>query len=80
LGKFRGTEEEPERYFLVVNHSLAELADTELTLTGSVTKVSRFDVATGNYIVLTTLEGTPLRNLSLVLEPGRAELYKLSIA
>jgi hypothetical protein len=80
LGKFRGTEEEPERYFLVVNHSLAELADTELTLTGSVTKVSRFDVATGNYIVLTTPEGTPLRNLSLVLEPGRAELYKLSIA
>ena len=56
------------------------MADTELTLTGSVTKVSRFDVATGNYIVLTTPEGTPLRNLSLVLEPGRAELYKLSIA
>lgn len=77
LGKFRRTKEEPERYFLVVNRSLANDANTRLTLTGSVTEVSRFDVATGTYTVLTTPEGTPLRNLSLVLEAGRAELYRL---
>jgi hypothetical protein len=80
LGKFRRTLEEPERYFLVVNRSLADVAKTRITLTGAVTEVSKFDVATGTYTVLTTPEGAPLRNLSLRLDPGRAALYRLRTA
>jgi hypothetical protein len=80
LGTFRSTKEEPERYFLFVNRSLAEVAETRITLTGAVTEVSKFDVAKGTYTVLTTPEGAPLRNLLSVLEPGRAELYRLRTA
>ena len=77
LGRFSNPSVGTEQYLLVVNRSLANDANTRLTLTGSVTEVSRFDVATGTYTVLTTPEGDPLRNLSRVLEPGRAELYRL---
>jgi len=77
MGKFfRNTVEDTDRYLLVANRSLANVANTRLTLFGSVINVSRFDLAAEDFIPA-TLEG---RTLPLRLGAGRAELYRLSTA
>jgi hypothetical protein len=80
LGKFRKALEDPERYLLVANRSPANPAVTRLTVTGSVVGVSRFDTSTdpGTYVPVPL--GTSPRSFQVNLQPGRAELYRLSTA
>lgn len=74
LGRFLNPLKDTERYLLVANRSLANEANARLTVAGSVVEVSRFDPATETFGPA-PLEG---RVLPVRLDPGRAELYKLS--
>jgi hypothetical protein len=76
LGRFfQNSLQDPERYLLVVNRSLSNATEnTRLTVSDSVVGVSRFDPATEAFDPV-ALEG---RAFPVQLDPGMAELYKLS--
>ena len=80
LGRFfRNSVEDPDRYLLVANRSLANATEnTWLTVSDSVVEVSRFDTSTdpGTYVPV-ALEGTPPQSFQVDLKAGRAELYRL---
>lgn len=80
LGTFSKPLQDLERYLLVANRSLANPSVTRLTVTSSVVEVSRFDTSTDPGAYVPVPLGTSPRSFSVQLDPGRAELYRLSPA
>jgi hypothetical protein len=65
-----------DRYLLVANRSFLKSAETKLTLSDLISRVSEVSSETG-VLESVTLTGTPPRNLSMKIAPGRARLYVL---
>ena len=77
LGLFGKPEDANERHLLVVNRSPNNAATTRLTVSGTITRVERFDETAG--FVPEPLTGSP-RFFIASTGPGRAILYRLSTA
>jgi hypothetical protein len=76
LSRFKDPNGGTERYLFVANRSFLKAAETRLTLSDSVSAVSKLDTETETFVPV-TLQGTPPRNLPLQIPRGRAQLYRL---
>jgi len=65
-----------DRYLFVANRTFLKPAETKLILSDLVSGVSEMNSETGKPTSV-ALTGTPARNLSMNIAPGRARLYLL---